>query len=650
MLPGLPSVPLDSTFGVAVVCVNITHNNDYQLTVQLVAPDGTTVDLSMNNGGGGNNYSNTCFTGHTAYPIFGASAPFSGTFRSQGILGTVNNGQQGNGTWQLKVQDHNLGSVGSVTWWSITFSSNPAPPFKFTSSNLPIVVINTAGQTIPDDPKIFVHMGIIDNGPGNRNHITDPFNDYDGNIAIELRGSWSQTFPQKQYGFETLDSLNVETDASILGMPAESDWVLNAPYNDKTCMRNVLVYDIANKTGHYASRTRYCELVLNNDYKGIYVMMEKVKRDANRVDISKLTVNDTTGNDVTGGYIFKLDKNTGSGGAGWLSQYDGFPGTPVEFQYEYPSDVDIRPQQAVYIHSFVDSFENALHAAWFLSPDSGYRKYIDVQSFVDYFILNEACRNVDAYRISTFLYKQKITKGGKLCAGPAWDYNIAFWNADYCEGNIANGWQYQFNSFCGTAGGDNVPFWWEKFLQDTLYTAQLRCRWNQLRGSVLNTDTLMASIDAQAAMLDEAKDRHFNAWPIMGIAVWANPQPVATSYSGEIASMKNWIQQRMTWLDANMPGTCILSGLQNPDKLADHVQVFPNPFHNRITVKLKKAVAGPLYISIEDLVGRTVYENTSVADNSSNQEIVIQKILTPGVYLLRVRNGKDGFNKKIIAH
>nr|HMT30443.1 CotH kinase family protein [Bacteroidia bacterium] len=425
-ISGLSTTVLDSSFGVESVCINIQHNNDYHLTIQLMAPDGTVIDLSMNNGGTGNNYTNTCFTGTAPNSITTGNAPFNGTYRAQGILGNVNNGQNGNGTWYLKVEDHNFGTTGSLSSWSMTFSNTPAFPFVFTSSDLPIVVINTNGQTILDDPKIIVHMGIIDNGVGIRNYLSDPYNNYDGNIGIEIRGSWSQTFPQKQYGFETLNSLNVETDTSILGMPPESDWILNAPYNDKTCMRNVLAYDIANKTGHYASRSRFCELVINNDYKGIYIMLEKIKRDSSRVDISKLLTTDTTGADLTGGYIFKIDKPIGGTAPGWNSQYDGIPGTKIHFQYEYPDFDSIAPQQKTYIRSYVDSFEFALNATWFTNPDSGYKKFIDLQSFVDYFILNETTKNVDAYRNSTFLYKKKITKGNKLFIGPAWDYNVGF--------------------------------------------------------------------------------------------------------------------------------------------------------------------------------------------------------------------------------
>lgn len=145
----------------------------------------------------------------------------------------------------------------------------------FSSSNLPIVVINTNGQEIVDEPKISADMGIIFNGPGVRNNLTDPFNNYDGKIGIEIRGSTSQSFPKKQFGFELLDEAGESVDASLLGLPAKDDWILFAPYNDKSLMRDVLAYRLAHDLDGYASRFKYCELVLNGQYHGIYVLLEK---------------------------------------------------------------------------------------------------------------------------------------------------------------------------------------------------------------------------------------------------------------------------------------------------------------------------------------------------------------------------------------
>ena len=184
---------------------------------------------------------------------------------------------------------------------------------EFSSSNLPIIFIDTDGQQIIDDERITANMGIIYNGAETRNNISDTFNEYNGNIAIELRGSMALLFPKKSYRFETHNDQGEDLNVSLLDMPSENDWILYAPFVDLSMIRNVLVYDISNDIGRYASRTRLCELVLNGNYQGVYVLMEKIKRDNNRVDIAAMNENDTAGDSLTGGYIIKIDKKQVSG-------------------------------------------------------------------------------------------------------------------------------------------------------------------------------------------------------------------------------------------------------------------------------------------------------------------------------------------------
>jgi hypothetical protein len=171
----------------------------------------------------------------------------------------------------------------------------------FSSSNLPLILINTDGQSIKDEERIPAHMGIINNPNGQRNFLTDRYTDYDGRISIELRGSSSTMYDKKSYGFETQDADGENNNVSLLGMPEENDWVLYGPYSDKTLLRNTLPFYIARELGQYASRTAYCELFINDEYLGLYVLMEKVKRDKNRVDIARLKPDDIAGDELTGG-------------------------------------------------------------------------------------------------------------------------------------------------------------------------------------------------------------------------------------------------------------------------------------------------------------------------------------------------------------
>ncbi len=498
------------------------------------------------------------------------SNPVNGTLYSKGNPlggGTVVAYQTG-----TSFTDSNL--VAGIHYYYFVFAANSsctgqcqyltANPLKgdtliwngaLTSSNLPIIVINTNNVTIPDSPKIPAHMGIIYNGPGVRNHITDPFNNYNNNIGIEVRGSSSQAFDQKQYSIETRDVNGIQMDTVVLGMPTENDWILYAPYDDKTCMRNTMTYALANRSGHYAVRTQFCEVVLNGQYMGVYVWMEKIKRDANRVNISKLTPADSTGDNLTGGYIFKIDKSTGSGGNdGWNSSYLTSLNHTVRFLYDSPDSTTLITPQYNYIKSYVDSFETALKATNFADPVNGYRKYMDVNSFIDYFFINEISNNVDGYRLSTYLYKNKITHGGKIVLGPVWDYNIAYGNANYNNGTATNVWTY---ATVESNTGD-VPFWWARLMQDTVYKSILKCRWTQLRQTTLSNTAIFNYIDSTVNLLNEAQVRHFVKWPILGVYTWPNPSPYPTSYAGEITALKTYLSTRLAWLDANMPGTLTL--------------------------------------------------------------------------------------------
>ena len=420
-----------------------------------------------------------------------------------------------------------------------------------TTSNLPIVVINTNGQTIVDDPRIVCDMGIIDNGFGNINSINDPYNDYNGKISIEYRGSSSQSFPKKPYALETQDSIGNNNNVSLLGMPVENDWILYAPYSDKSLMRNFLTFDLGRKMGNYSPRTVYCELVVNGDYKGIYILMEKIKRDNDRVDIAKLDSDDLAGDSLTGGYIIKVDKYTGTGGSDWLSDFPNIGGGSLYIQYHYPEASVMLPQQLDYIEHFMDSFEYALAGPNFADSLIGYSKYIDVNSFIDFYIVNELAKDIDAYRLSSYLYKDRDDNGGKLTMGPLWDFNLAYGNADYCSGGIPTGWEV--NSGCG----GNNPFWFERLLDDTTYQNKLKCRWEYLRDRSFYQDSIFNFIDSMSLYLNDAQQRNFQRWNILGTYVWPNYY-VGNTYQDELTFFKTWISDRLTWIDSNILGNCYM--------------------------------------------------------------------------------------------
>lgn len=504
-----------------------------------------------------------------------------------------------------------------------------------TSSNLPIIIINTSGQTIIDDPKITADMGIIYNGAA-RNAVTDPFNHYNGKIGIEVRGQSSQQFPMKSYGIELRDAAGASQDKALFGLPKESDWVLYAPYNEKTLLHNFLAYAVSREMGYWAANCRYVELVLNGDYKGIYVLMEKIKRGAGRVNISKLAATDISGDAVTGGYIFSIDKDAD----GWYSAYrpGGAITQRIQFSYVYPKITAIVPQQAAYLKSYVDSFENSLTASSFQDTRTGWRRFADEASFIDYFIVNEASRNVDGYRLSSYFYKDRDSKGGKITAGPVWDYDLAFKNANYCSGSNVDGWAYRFNAVC-PADYWQVPFWWDRLMSDTAFASDLLCRWKVVRQTTLSLAHLNALIDSVAALTAEARQRHFQRWPVLGQYVWPNPQPLATTYDGEIGTLKSWLAARLNWIDNNLPDRGICSVYPADVVASVLIKIFPNPSRGAFSIKAQSRTAQPAVVQVYNSLGQMVSERNYSLSRGFNSLAFSSTAWSSGIYFVRISTG-----------
>jgi spore coat protein CotH len=411
---------------------------------------------------------------------------------------------------------------------------------------LPVVTINTNGGVIVDEPKIKAKMDIF--------IVHTP--EYQGNIGIEIRGASSQMFPKKSYGLETRDANDEDLEVSIFGFPEEEDWILYAPYSDKSLMRNFLIYDLSRDMDRYASRCKFVDLEINGEYKGVYVFMEKLKRDKVRIDINKLKKDENSGEDLTGGYILKIDKISGNNLGDGYNEQNSFTskykplhssnGQEIRYLYDYPKAEKITTQQKDYIKEYVNNFEDALASDDFTDPEKGYRAYIDVDSFIDFFLLNEVSHNVDGFRLSTYMHKDK---NGKLKMGPIWDFNLAFGNANYCGGGDTDSWAYQFNSRCPNDFWA-VPFWWERFLQDPEFVSRLKARWAELRGNVLSDASILNKIDDYETLLNKSGsvEENFKVWQILGVYVWPNNY-VGKTYQEELNYLQEWIKSRLTWMD-----------------------------------------------------------------------------------------------------
>ena len=414
---------------------------------------------------------------------------------------------------------------------------------------IPHVQINTLNKEIVDEPKISSKMIIT----------KDSMILYDGNIGIEYRGSSSQLFDKKSYGFETWDEKNEDMDYPLLGFPEEEDWIFYGPYSDKTLIRNKLIYDLSNQIGRYASRTKFCELTINNQYMGVYVFMEKLKRDKNRIAIKKLENDDLDSINISGGYIIKIDKSDDNNGEQVYNDFNAFISNykpnyatyqSIWFNYEYPKPKDIHNEQKQYINSYFDNFERALSGINFKDSLSGYRKYIDVESFIDFFILNELSNNLDGYRLSTYLHKNR---NEKLKIGPIWDFNLSFGNGNYCNGDKYDTWTYKFNETCS----DDfwlIPFWWEKLLEDPYFVNKLKERWNELRKKELSDENIFQMIQNYISILKNesgAVYRNYSKWKVIGKYLWPNNY-VGNSYESEIDYLIKWISKRNNWLDKSI--------------------------------------------------------------------------------------------------
>ncbi|MDZ7261704.1 MAG: CotH kinase family protein, partial [candidate division KSB1 bacterium] len=403
----------------------------------------------------------------------------------------------------------------------------------FTSSNLPIIVIDTHGQRIPDEPKITAHMGIIYNGDGVRNHLSDPFNHYNGTIGIELRGNVTQSFPKKPYLIETRDAAGNNLNVSLLGLPSDNDWILLAAYIDKTLLRDPLAFRMSRLMGHWAPRTVFCELVLNKEYQGVYILTEQIKPGKNRVNITKMKATDISGDAVTGGYIYQVSQEEPTFG-----ERRGFV---------YPKAEDIRPEQVAYIRGYDDNFRKAMSQSTFADSILGYPAWIDDDFFIDEILVQEACKNSDAYGWSSFFHKDRL---GKLRAGPVWDFDQALSNSTFNDGPNYAEWIIE-KSETDSWLKQNYPPFWIKLFREPNFKKKLIQRWQTLRKGPFHTDSLTQFIDQTAAYLNEAQERNFKKWPVLGVQLWRSTPgwKERNTYQKEVDYLKDFLIKRLNWMD-----------------------------------------------------------------------------------------------------
>jgi hypothetical protein len=382
-------------------------------------------------------------------------------------------------------------------------------------TRLPLVTLET-DRRITDDPRVRARVRVINHAP-QRNTTQSEANIYDGRGAVEVRGRSSQRFPKKSYGLELRDASGDGRDSALLGMPSDDDWVLYAAYNDKALMRNVVAYQAARRLGRWAARTRFVELVLNDRYRGVYVLMERPELGNYRVDVPD--------RGLTGDYLLELTVGRQARDKGPYFR------TPVKRRpivYEDPEYRDLSRSERRYLRRTVGRAERALYYGW----PGAWRRYLSLPAAVDYVLLQELFRNVDAFRRSTFLVKGA---GAPLALGPVWDFDLAMGNSILGTSRHVTGW------FTLTRD------WAERLNADPKFRRALHRRWRTLRANGFRRH-LLRTVDSAAAAVAPAVRRNFRRWPILHRRVWQNPA-ARGSFRAEVRYLRSWLSRRMDWMD-----------------------------------------------------------------------------------------------------
>ena len=434
---------------------------------------------------------------------------------------------------------------------------------ELTSTNLPIVWIEVNGTQMDRYRREDARMKIIDNGAGRLNYadtVAHPGQhiDYEGHIALRYRGnSTYHASPKKPYSFRTLDGpmkYGSKRKVKILGMGRDDNWALLAPYSDKSMMRDVLTWELMRPWMEFTPHGRYCEVVLDGTYYGVYILSEVVSKGRHRLDLLKPR---DDGDELTGDYLLEVDCDDE---VTYVSRYHPVSSSGVPYQdrriliqYKYPNHDKLDDAQLAYINGRIAAMEGALASPAWRDPERGYRRYLDVQSFIDYQLATELGHNVDGYRLSGKFYKRRDDVDGRFKMA-LWDTNLAYGNCDRCEGWRTDTWVYESNDVLYGAGEVYlVPFWWYRLNCDEAYTAQLKARWAQMRAANLSEERVMATIDSLATVLTShgAESHNSQAWPRWGQRVWPNYY-IAKDFNDEVAYIKQWLHDRIAWMDQQL--------------------------------------------------------------------------------------------------
>jgi hypothetical protein len=369
--------------------------------------------------------------------------------------------------------------------------------------------------------------------------------------GFHLRGQSTSSNEKAPYRVELRDNRDKDADYPLLGMPEESDWILRGPFQDKTLIRDAFAFSLGRDMGLQTPRFAFVELYLNldgqpmtaSDYQGVYMLVETNKISPERIDIAKLKKADLTEPAISGGYHMQF--NLMATEPPTIPCSGGTTQDPCWKDLELVAPKDPPSQQIQWIANYIKKVNTAIHSSNPSNPSTGYPAYIDVPSFVNFIITNELAREGDTYIRSTHIYKDR---GGKLVAGPLWDYNLGYDAIPpMMGGSSVEGWQY-----LGMGMGMNSPTdWYAKLMADSSFVTQVKARWKTLRQGVMSDSMLDARIDTLTSGLSNAAQRNFQKWPNLNTArVGFFQTRTSQTWAEQVQFMRTFVSQRAAWLDS----------------------------------------------------------------------------------------------------
>lgn len=439
-------------------------------------------------------------------PYFENNKKFVVTFTTTNATVTVNDTIQESGK--------TLTDFSKIIDYKLTSAKGTTKIYKFNLKNftgLPILYLNTNDSITSKDDYVKGNVII------NTNNLYDqPLK----NIALEAKGRGNSTWDMAKKPYR----LKFSSKAPMLGMGTAKNWVLLANYSDKTLMRTSLAFDLGKKIGvDFTFDGRFVELVMNGKYAGAYYLTSQVEVNESRVNIPELKASNTSSAEITGGYLLELDQRRDS-----EPRFE----TRNIIPFTIKSPEDITDDQLNYIKTYIQDTEDAILSDNFSDPSTSYEKYINVESFIDWYLIQELMSNEDARDFSSiFFYKDR---GGKLGMGPLWDFDLAAGNNNYSDSKYPTGWWVK-----------DGP-WFSHLFKDPKFVAKVKAKWNAMKSKELKD--MPGFINHTAAYLQLSQKENFRRWNILGVYVWPN-QFVLGSYSAEVNQLKKWLSERISWLD-----------------------------------------------------------------------------------------------------